>query len=95
MQLELNKLKFGLLGRKDIRTFQFELIIDGKKIASVREDGNGCNTGKISYMYSIQLLPNKSIHIENVDTTKRNGPLGIVLGYYPYTICKQIQFENQ
>lgn len=46
-------------------------------------------------MYSVQLLSNKSIHIESVETTKRNGPLGIVLGYYPYNICLQIKRENQ
>jgi len=41
MQLELKKLKFGLLGREGIRTFECELFVDGVKTAYVNEDGNG------------------------------------------------------
>lgn len=41
MQLELKKLKFGLIGREGIRSFQCELFINGMRAAYVSEDGNG------------------------------------------------------
>jgi hypothetical protein len=41
MQVELKKLKFGLLGREGIKTFQCEVHYNGKFIANCREDGNG------------------------------------------------------
>lgn len=41
MDIQIKKVKFGLLGREGIRTFQCQLFIDGKHTADVNEDGNG------------------------------------------------------
>jgi hypothetical protein len=41
MKIEIKKLKFGLLGREGIRTFQCQLWVNDKHTADVNEDGNG------------------------------------------------------
>lgn len=46
-------------------------------------------------MFSVQLLPNKQIFIEEMRITKKFGPLGKVLGYYPKQIAHQIKCENE
>lgn len=41
MKIEIKKLKFGLVGREGIRTFECQLWINDKHTADVNEDGNG------------------------------------------------------
>lgn len=41
MQIEISNVKFGIIGREGIKSFQCKLWINGVHIANVREDGNG------------------------------------------------------
>lgn len=41
MNIEIKKLKFGLVGREGTKSYQCELHVNGKHVADCREDGNG------------------------------------------------------
>lgn len=41
MNITISKLKLGIIGREGVKTFTADIMLDGKKVADCREDGNG------------------------------------------------------
>lgn len=41
MKITISKLKLGIIGREGVKSFTADIMLNGKKVADCREDGNG------------------------------------------------------